>query len=83
MFLQPVSQRIFVVSQQGIKDIDGYGHIWYGNYLKFFERGSRCLLGGGSASRPVPENSRASRGFSMNKFTRGQTNHEPKYARFC
>jgi acyl-CoA thioesterase FadM len=38
----------FVVDQLGIKDIDGYGHVWYGNYLKFFERGVQAFLGGGS-----------------------------------
>ena len=37
----------FTVDQLGIKDIDGYGHVWYGNYLKFFERGAQRFLGGG------------------------------------
>ena len=40
-------ERVFVVEQLGIKDIDGYGHVWYGNYLKFFLRGLRAFLGGG------------------------------------
>ena len=35
----------FAVEQLGIKDIDGYGHVWYGNYIKFFERGQHTLLG--------------------------------------
>lgn len=35
----------FPVEQLGIKDIDGYGHVWYGNYVKFFERGQQRLLG--------------------------------------
>jgi hypothetical protein len=38
---------IFNVEQLGIKDIDGYAHVWYGNYLKFFERGVQAFLGGG------------------------------------
>jgi len=40
--------HVFHVYQLGIKDIDGYGHVWYGNYLKFFERGMQAFLGGGS-----------------------------------
>ena len=24
---------VFSVDQLGIKDIDGYSHVWYGNYL--------------------------------------------------
>jgi len=36
---------VFKVDQLGIKDIDGYGHVWYGNYLKFFERGLQEFLG--------------------------------------
>jgi len=43
--------RIFKVDQLGIKDIDGYGHVWYGNYLKYFERGVRRFLGGGTVVR--------------------------------
>jgi len=39
---------VFHVHQLGIKDIDGYSHVWYGNYLKFFERGAQAFLGGGS-----------------------------------
>ena len=39
--------HVFHVYQLGIKDIDGYGHVWYGNYLKFFERGMQAFLGGG------------------------------------
>ena len=42
---------IFLVSQLGIKDIDGYGHLWYGNYLKFFHRAVHAFLGGGSLCR--------------------------------
>lgn len=41
----------FTVDQLGIKDIDGYGHVWYGNYLKFFERGLVSFLGGGTVRR--------------------------------
>jgi acyl-CoA thioesterase FadM len=33
------------IDQIGIKDIDGYGHIWYGHYVKFFERAYREFLG--------------------------------------
>jgi acyl-CoA thioesterase FadM len=29
----------------GIKEMDGYGHLWYGNYLKFFERAAVAFLG--------------------------------------
>jgi len=32
------------VEQLGIKDIDAYGHVWYGNYLKFFKRGLHLFL---------------------------------------
>ena len=42
------SVGIFTVDQLGIKDIDGYGHVWYGNYLKFFQRGVQLFLGGGT-----------------------------------
>lgn len=41
----------FTVEQLGIKDIDGYGHVWYGNYLKFFARGLVAFLGGGTVRR--------------------------------
>eukprot|EP00457_Paulinella_chromatophora_P010317 gb/GEZN01010415.1/.p1 GENE.gb/GEZN01010415.1/~~gb/GEZN01010415.1/.p1 ORF type:complete len:303 (-),score=28.94 gb/GEZN01010415.1/:187-1095(-) len=40
--------HVFSAEQVGIKDIDGYGHVWYGNYLKQFERGACTFLGGGS-----------------------------------
>ena len=42
---------VFSVDQLGIKDIDGYSHVWYGNYLKFFERGAQRFLGGGRVVR--------------------------------
>ena len=42
---------VFTVDQLGIKDIDGYGHVWYGNYLKFFERAMQVFLGGGTVCR--------------------------------
>jgi acyl-CoA thioesterase FadM len=41
----------FVVDQLGIKDIDGYGHVWYGNYMKFFERSIQKFLGDGRVVR--------------------------------
>jgi acyl-CoA thioesterase FadM len=42
---------IFQVDQLGIKDIDAYGHVWYGNYIKFFTRSARAFLGGCTVRR--------------------------------
>lgn len=41
------------IEQIGIKDIDGYGHIWYGHYVKYFERAFREFLGQEARSHVV------------------------------
>ena len=36
---------IFAVDQLGIADMDGYGHMWYGNYVKFLDRALHSDVG--------------------------------------
>ena len=39
---------VFAVTQLGIKEMDAYGHLWYGNHIKFFERATEICFGGGA-----------------------------------
>ena len=45
------ARHVFVATQLGIKDIDAYGHIWYGNYMKFFARAVCAFLGPATVRR--------------------------------